>query len=196
MNGENTMITKNKSGAKIPVTGRIGRFAKILMAEVDQEILEKIMRGSDKYNSFNPVKQAEWWKEAIEQLEKELDKEKVVQIMKACGQKCCGQGHRKTVKKLMSESKSINEFLDKLNENYKGVSFKLKNKNTVIVEYDKCFCGQVKQTKEPFSTDTYCQCGAEWEKQFFEVALEKPVEVELVQSVITGAKSCKFIIHI
>lgn len=33
-------------------------------------------------------------------------------------------------------------------------------------------------------------------KQFFESALEKSVKVELVQSVITGAESCEFIIHI
>ena len=29
----------------------------------------------------------------------------------------------------------------------------------------------------------------------FESALNKPVEVELIQSVITGAEKCKFLIH-
>jgi predicted hydrocarbon binding protein len=200
MKGENTMKTKNKSNknqtSEIPTTGRIGRFAKIIEKKYDRDIVEKVMQDSDKYESFNYAEKAAWWKGAIERLEKEVGKETAIKIMESCGRKCCGLGHRKTAKKLMGESKSIKEFLNKLNKKFRGVRFKLKDKNTVVVRYDKCLCGQVKQTKQPFPTTTYCQCGVAWEKQFFESALEIPVEVELVQTVITGAESCKFLIHI
>ena len=181
---------------KIPTTGRIGRFAKIIEKGYNRDIVEEVMGDSDKYESFNYAEKAAWWREAIERLEKEVDKETAIKTMESCGRKCCGLGHRKTAKKLMGESKSIKEFLNKLNKKFRGVRFKLKDKNTVVVRYDKCFCGQVKQTKQHFPTTTYCQCGLAWEKQFFESALEIPVEVELVQTVITGAESCEFIIHI
>ena len=85
---------ENQISAKIPKTGRIGKFAKIIEKETNQDVLLKIMQDSDKYESFDYA-------------------EKVA-----------------------------------------------------------------------------------WEKQFFESALEIPVEVELVQTVITGAESCEFIIHI
>jgi len=186
----------NMQTLKFPTTGRIGRFTKIIENEYNRDIVGKVMQDSDKYESFNYAEKAAWWREAIERLEKEVGKETTIKIMESCGRKCCGTGHRKTAKKLMGESKSIKEFLNKLNKIFRSVRFELKDKNTVVVRYDKCYCGQVKQTKQPFPTTTYCQCGVAWEKQFFESALEIPVEVELVQTVITGAESCEFIIHI
>jgi predicted hydrocarbon binding protein len=179
------------------IASRAVSAAKILMEETNLEVLEKVMQDSNKYGLYKPVEKAAWWKTAIERLEKEVGKEKIIKIMELCGRKCCGPTHRKQAKQLMSESKSIEEFLGKLNKSWPaGVRFELKDKDTIVQVYERCFCGQVKQTKEPFPTNTYCQCGVGWVKQLFESALEKPVEIELIQSIISGAGSCKFIIHI
>jgi predicted hydrocarbon binding protein len=77
-----------------------------------------------------------------------------------------------------------------------GINYKLKDKNTIIGEYNKCYCSMVKQTKKPFPTKTYCHCGVGHIKQLFESAFGKPVEVKLLESVITGGNSCKFLIRI
>ena len=95
----------------------------------------------------------------------------------------------------MREVNSINEFIEKLNS-IRGYTFKLKNNHTIVGGYDKCYCGLVNKTKKPFNDLTYCYCGVGHIKQFFESALEKPIEVELLQSVITGAMSCEFVICI
>ena len=50
---------------KIPKTGRIGRFAKIIKKELPKEVVIKILQDSDKYSSFSPSKKAEWWKDII-----------------------------------------------------------------------------------------------------------------------------------
>ena len=84
---------------KIPKTGRIGRFAKILKNEVSKELFLKVLKDSDRYNSFNPSKKAEWWKNTVIRMENELGTQKTKEIMKSCGRKCCGSGHRKTVRK-------------------------------------------------------------------------------------------------
>jgi hypothetical protein len=68
--------------------------------------------------------------------------------------------------------------------------------NTIIQIYERCYCGQVKQAKEFFPTNIYCQCGVGWIKQLFESALGKSVKVELKQSIICGGKSCEFTINI
>ena len=57
---------------------------------------------------------------------------------------------------------------------------------------DWCYCGRVKQTKEPFPTDTYCHCSTGWYKSLFEAAFDKPVKVKLKQSILQGADSCEF----
>ena len=78
----------------------------------------------------------------------------------------------------------------------RGYTFKLKDNHNIVGGYDKCYCGLVNKTEKPFKNLTYCYCGVGHIKQFFESALEKPVEVKIEQSVIAGAKSCKFLIHI
>ena len=183
----------------IPKTGRIGRFAKIIEKDLGEDLLLEVMQDSDKYASFKAPEKAAWWSSAVERLEKVAGNEKAIDIMTQCGQKCCGLGMRKTAKRLMNESKSMEEFLEKAStyEVKEGeIEYKLKDANTIIGTFNRCFCGQVKQTKMPFKNKTYCQCSAEFHKQFFKAALEKPVEVELIQSIISGAKTCKFIIHI
>jgi predicted hydrocarbon binding protein len=43
---------------------------------------------------------------------------------------------------------------------------------------------------------TYCHCSKGFVKKLWKTVLEKPVEVELIQSAIPGANECKFVIHI
>ena len=184
----------NSIEVKIPKTGRIGRFVKILEKEVPKEVMMKILRNSDKYNLYNPSKKAEWWNDAVKQMEKELGTNKTKDIMRICGRKCCGQGHRKTVRKKFEESKSIEEFLEKIS--IKGVTYELVDKTTIVAEYQRCFCGNVKTAKTKFPNLTYCECGTEFNRQYFSSAFNKPVEVELIKSVISGSDRCKYVIHI
>ena len=179
---------------KMPKTGRIGRFVKILEKEISKDIMINILQDSDKYNSYRASKKAEWWKNTINRMEKELGTEKTKEILSICGSRCYGQGHRKTVRKKFEESKTIEEFLDKIS--IKGVNYELVDKNTIIAIYDRCFCGQVKGATTTFPDMTYCECGAEFNRQYFSSAFDKPVEVELIKSVISGSDSCKYIIHI
>ena len=184
----------NRIEDKIPKTGRIGRFAKIVKNEVPKELFLKVLEDIDKYNSFSQSKKAEWGKNTIIRMEKELGTEKTKDILNICGSKCCGSSHRKTGRKKFLESNSIEEFLKKIS--IKGVTYKLINKHTIFAEYERCFCGQVKGTTTPFPNMTYCQCSAEFNRQYFSSAFSKPVKVELIRSVITGNDSCQFFIHI
>jgi hypothetical protein len=178
---------------KIPKTGRISRFAKIVKNEVPKDLFLKFLQDSDRYNSFSPSKKAEWWKNTIIRMENEIGTEKTKELMKICGSKCCGSGHRKTVRKKFEESESIEEFLKKIT--VKDVTYKLIDKNIIFAEYQRCFCGQVKETKAIFPNMTYCQCSAEFNRQYFFSAFKKPVKVELIKSVISGNDSCQFNIH-
>lgn len=184
---------------KISKTGRIGRFAKIIEKKLGEDALQKIMVDSEKYDKYKPVEKSEWWKVAVERLEKEVGKKGVENIMHLCGQKCCGAGNRKTAKKLWSESKDMKDFLEKCSSygvKEGEIEYKLKDKNKIIGRFNRCFCKQASRVKEPHKNTTYCECSAEFHRVFFEAGLEKPVKVEIEQSIISGAVYCKFIIHI
>ena len=193
------MKSKNKSNenqkSKIPNTGRIGRLARNIEQETNRAVLLKVMQDFDQFQSASDkAMKAAWLKGAIERLEKLVDKETAVKIMESCGLECCSSAVIKRAKQLMSKSQSIEEFLNKFSAG--GYRFILKDNNTIIGTYNKCYCGQVKHTKETFITNTYCQCGVGYLRQLFQSALERPVKVELIQSIITGAERCEFIINI
>lgn len=184
---------------KIPRTGRIGRFAKIVEISSSQDSFVRIMEKSDEYSKYQPERKALWWNEAIKRLENELGSDKAIEVMRTCGSKCCGQGQRKTAKRLMDESSSLEDFLERLSK-YEvkdgELEYKLINNNTIVGKHNRCFCGQVKKSKELFKNSTYCQCSVEFNKQFFEAALDKPVEVELKKSILNGGDYCEFEIKI
>lgn len=46
--------------SKIPKTGKIGRFARILENETDQKLLENVMLNAGEYGSFNHAQKAAW----------------------------------------------------------------------------------------------------------------------------------------
>ena len=193
------MKSKNKSSdnqkSKISKTGRIGRLARNIEQETNRAVLLKVMQDIDQFQSASDkAMKAAWIKGAIERLEKLVDKETAVKIMESCGLECCSSSARKRAKQLMSKSQSIEEFLNKFSAG--GYRFILKDNNTIIGTYNKCYCEQVKHAKELFSANTYCQCGVGYLKQLFESALGKPVKVELIQSILTGAERCEFIISI
>jgi predicted ArsR family transcriptional regulator len=189
----------NNKNKNIPKTGRIGRFAKIVEKSTKADVYLRIMEDSDVYNSFKPEQKAQWWKTAVEKLEKEVGTSAAVEVMQTCGTKCCGAGQRKTARKMMNESSSIEEFLEKLS--VYGVKdgeleYNLVDSNTIIAKHNRCFCGQVKKSKELFINNTYCQCSVEFNKTFFEAALEKAVDVKLKQSILNGDEFCEFEVKI
>ena len=180
---------------EIPSTGRIGRYIKVVESSISETSFLKVVAESNKYANYSAVKKAEWWKRSVEILEAEVGTESAVEIMKTCGSKCCGAGQRKTAKKLMAESNSLKEFLEKfIDFGVKDgeLGYEIVDDHTFRTHHNKCFCGQVKQMKQNLKTATYCQCSVEFNRQFFSSAFGKPVEVELKQSILTGGAHCEF----
>jgi len=188
------MNSKNRSNAKIPKTGKIGRFANNVRKETNSTVFQKVMDGVEEFESTtDKAKKAKWMREAIKRLENTAGRNTSIKIMEKCGRECFNQ-HKWHKQQVMSKAMSVEEIVAKFST--RSFILKLKDKNTIIVEYTRCLCHLVKQTKAPFPTNSYCHCSVGWWKQFFEYALKKPVKVELVHSIISGAKTCKFLIHI
>ncbi|MBN2007750.1 hypothetical protein JW960_00225 [candidate division KSB1 bacterium] len=157
------------------------------------------MQDADSYETYKPNKKATWWMGAVERLEDEVGIQEAIEIMKACGRRCCSQGHRTTAKRLMAESSSVEEFLVKTSQygvKEGAIEYKLKDERTIVGQFNRCFCGQVKRTTTPFKNRTYCHCSTEFHKHFFEAALGKDVHVEIIQSIISGATCCIFLIYL
>jgi hypothetical protein len=58
-------------------------------------------------------------------------------------------------------------------------------------EEGACLCPLV-ETKPAGLSGTYCLCSVGYVQQWHEMMLDRPVEVELLESTLTGGKRCKF----
>ena len=183
----------------IPRTGRVGRFINILEKHTDSSSFLYIIENAENYKKYKKPEQAEWWRETIERMEDKIGSDTAVEVMTSCGAKCCGAGQRKTAKRLLRESTSIEEFLEKLStyEVREGeLEYILNDDGTIIARHNRCFCGQVKQHRELHRSDTYCQCSVEFNRQFFLAAFEKPVQVKLNKSILNGDDVCEFLVRV
>jgi predicted hydrocarbon binding protein len=61
----------------------------------------------------------------------------------------------------------------------------------------RCYCSLFRQlpTEDKVST-TYCNCSRGFVEKYWEAVLQKPVEVDLLKSAISGADECTFAIHL
>jgi len=178
--------------------GWITRFKRCIDAEAGAAVSKKVIVKTERFDATSDYAQkAEWIKNAVRRLEKAAGKPTARKVMQACGMKCCGPTQQKRAKQFMEESKTVEELLARLNERgIGGGRLKLKDRNTIVGGYDRCYCGRVKQTQQPFGTDTYCQCSAGWYKSLFEAAFDRPVKVKLKQSILQGADTCEFEIEL
>ncbi len=174
--------------------GWMTRFKRCIVAEAGEAVSRKVLIKTEQFDgTSNYTQKADWIRNAIHRLEKESGKATARWVMQACGMKCCGPTQQKRARQFMAESRSIEGLLAKLNEaGVGGGRLRPTDDNTIAGGYDWCYCGRVKQTREPFPTDTYCHCSTGWYKSLFQAALGRPVRVKLKQSILQGAATCEF----
>ncbi len=59
-----------------------------------------------------------------------------------------------------------------------------------------CFCPMIREHLDRGMPVTFCYCGSGWYRQQWEGALEKPVSIEIVRSLLKGDDRCEFAIRL
>lgn len=179
----------------------VGRFA--------GDTTEKnVMEGSEKITaSSNKTTIAAWVKGAMERLDSLTDEKTRTQVMENCGFNCAlhNKAPIEKAKARRKKFKSLDEFLeaeqkkpmagtrlerqsDRLNWYFTPQSFKTPM---------RCFCGLLRGLPQDETISrSYCNCSRGFVKKYWEGVLGKPVEVDVLQTAVTGARECKFSIHI
>ena len=133
----------------------------------------------------------EWLKSLLKHMDEQFDEKTKVKLMEACGRDCARRGAIRMAEASKGDvGKLVNtlaKYLGKENSRLEG--------KTVHLAYSKCLCELVADGPERLS-DTYCFCSKGWVLEMFETAAQRPVRVELLQSIRRGAPSCKFLIEL
>ncbi|MHA1914226.1 MAG: DUF6144 family protein [Promethearchaeota archaeon] len=123
------------------------------------------------------------------------DKEKRDSVMEKLGNTCFHNFFSKIAEDVKKKSNGIEEIIQNINIASGGEHFKL-IENKIYATFNQCLCQVgVKETVEPISK-TYCSCSLGWMKSLFNLLLETNFTVELLESVVSGGNSCRFLINL
>ena len=177
----------------LPTNGKLGR----LVAGIKQRTSAAEFAGITKEmagiaDTADKAETSRLVKGAIVRLERSVGRVTSLEIMKQCGGECFNR--HQLARRVTTEALSVDDIIRILNRG--SVSVERTEAGTIKAEYKICLCHIVKRARTLFPTNTYCHCSVGWWQRLFEAALKKPVTVELVQSIISGADSCQFIIRI
>jgi hypothetical protein len=173
-----------------------------------ETVKKKVMEGNEKLTAKTGKKElALWVKGAMERLDALVNEETSNQIMMNCGYNCAEVNKRliEKAKARRKKFKTVDEFLEaEQRKPIRGTRL-IRERNTLYQFYTpraftrpmRCYCGLMRglPPEEKMPT-TYCNCSKGFVKKFWEDVLEKPVKVEVLQSAVSGAKECKFAIHL
>lgn len=171
-------------------------------------IATKVMEGSEQITEKTDKRKiAEWVKNVMEKLDALVDEKTRVQIMQNCGYNCAKKNSKVIERAVVRRKKyaNIDEFLEAEQQKpMKGT--RLAREGNILYQFYtpqaftrpmRCYCGLLRGLPNGETVSkTYCNCSRGFVEKFWENVLGRPVKVDLMQSVVSGDKECKFAIHL
>jgi predicted hydrocarbon binding protein len=173
-----------------------------------EEVGKKVMEGSELITaSSSPEKVARWVKGAMERLDILVNEETRNQVMLNCGYNCARANRSPTEKAKARRKKfeTLDEFLEVEQRNPPAGTRLTREGDTLYQFYTprsftrpmRCYCSLLRGLPDSETASlTYCQCSRGFVQRYWESILERPVQVELLESCVSGAQECKFLVHL
>lgn len=190
------------------ILGQIDEIGRNVEEFAGYDVRVKVMEGSDKIRSTsNPVKVAEWTRSAVDRLDKLTNGSTAARVMLNCGYNCILVNQRPLVNAKARRRKYPNDdaFLEaEAKKPPRGMRFERKG-NTLIQYYTprsfgsgmRCYCSLLRGLPAGKTVSLiYCQCSRGFVQKYWEGILGRQVEVDLLESAVSGADECKFVIHL
>lgn len=139
------------------------------------------------------MKDFAWWLNTLfSGMDEKMGRKEKEGAFEKCGRACFQScGLTDSITDLKSKTSDVGELLAELNKaGIGGGNLKLEG-GKISGVYEKCYCPYRNALGESISPN-FCNCTKGWAKSLLENILDKPVEVELVQSIGRGDKVCRF----
>lgn len=163
---------------------------------VDGATKDLFSQACERYVSLtNPRQKAACIYGMMKLLEASVEGEARFMVMEGCGRACIGASTMTKAVKLQRESDNLDDLLFRLNAAHIGGGHLVREDGVIWATYDRCYCGAVSKSQEPFS-ETYCHCSCGWFQKLFETLFNQVVKVELMDAILQGGERCRFRIHI
>ncbi|MFX0082727.1 MAG: DUF6144 family protein [Candidatus Hodarchaeota archaeon] len=177
--------------------GWIEDFGSVVNDQLGEETKQKVLDQCKSCQKIsNDKEMAQCIQEVMIKFDKVVsDKEKRYNIMETLGNTCFNRFFVKIAGDIKKKSNEIDEIIQNINKASGAEYFKLED-NKIYATFNQCLCQiGVREAEEPISK-TYCSCSLGWMKSLFNMILDNPFKVELIDSIVSGGKSCQFIIDL
>ena len=174
-------MPKNDNPHSIRLYGSLCKYA-------GETAAEKIAHKIPLSKSADFEKKFAWAESICADLEAEFDNETVKTIRMDCA---CGpeMGKINALRKVFLTAEGLEDFAERANKLKQGFTVKYED-GALFLIYPTCYCSCVKRVDKPISK-TWCYCTLGYTKRMFENILDRPVDVELMESVKTGGRECR-----
>lgn len=129
-----------------------------------------------------------WIKELLNNLDREVEENKRIEIMEACGEKCpfthLTDEQLLTIKKNARDEK---DFIEQLSRKWRVKT----EGEEVYVVFDQCYCPFVSDDIRGASK-TLCYCTQGNIKKKFRIGLDREVDVFMEKTIFAGDSECRF----
>lgn len=136
----------------------------------------------------------DWIGAMIKSLDDKVDENARIRILEDCGRACAKRRAVKKVQALKARIKDLDKLLQEINKQHFWTDNLYRDNNTIYAIYSNCYCALIREGPENLSP-SFCYCSRGWVKELAELIVEKPVEIEIVQTIKRGGTICKFAIH-
>lgn len=172
---------------------------RVLREQLDLHVGEEMRKqilpdGETIGSSAKQVKKAEWAQRVMARMDTLLDEPTRIRIRHGCACNVSAK-QKQLAKQYRKEYPNLDDYLRALDVTKQFGRIRREG-NTLYVEYGwgRCLCGVVEKTTEPVSR-TFCECCNGHMHKLYEVVLNHPVTVEMVETISTGGEECRFIVH-
>jgi len=135
-----------------------------------------------------------WLSDLLDSMSKTIDRETQVKIVEGCGRSCF---NRWQFKKDIAEAGKGN--LEKLMDAYKSNFEIWIEGNNVHIRFgetsDICYCPAARY-RTATENDIHCECTKATHQAIFEAALGKKFDVDILETVRRGGRTCHFLVHL
>jgi hypothetical protein len=185
-----------------------------LYKEIDKKLGKgkagQLLKGfMDITGNESPEERAKWANSLMEHLNKNIDKDKLIEIREECACFKCNKNSSFAIKyfpELRKNYPNENEYINAVAEfmTKKGrCGKKAEVKKGEFISYfyngllNECTCGVIKKgIVKPFSSTTWCRCCAGLVKSVYQYVFPgKMCHVDIIETIATGGKDCIFRIY-
>ncbi len=125
----------------------------------------------------------------VEGIDEESTTQDCLKVLDRRGRACTPPQLIDAAQEIFKRTGTIDAFLAEFS---KAFEFLHVEADAITVEYPRCFCHHIADIPAGEIPREYCECSRSWVQHLFEEATQRPVEVEILGSIIRGGETCRF----